>query len=197
MRWVSNPAHLKKIKHKIQHGRLLSIDLNINSMSLGLEILKTKPNQETSALDHYYGPFFTLKFRFFRYIGHYNFLVGLIGLALQIYLSVNSYKNSLMTFVWYMVLSVTLVYFIVIWRSKQEEINILLTNPTKSESKNEVYAENIEDRTLFKEQANLKYMNLNVIAKKSSQFLLAKYIIMFIILAIVIFFFFMVIEVLF
>jgi len=51
-------------------------------MSLGVEASKTKPDAETSALNHYYGSFFMLKFRFFRYISHYNFLLGMIGLAL-------------------------------------------------------------------------------------------------------------------
>lgn len=63
-------------------GRIFSIDLNIKSMSLGLEVFQTKPNQETSAIDHYYGSFFLLKFRFFRFISHYNFILGMIGLVL-------------------------------------------------------------------------------------------------------------------
>jgi hypothetical protein len=151
MRWVSNPAHLEKIKRKIHGGRIFSIDLNIRSMSLGLEVLKTRPNQETSALDHYYGSFFMLKFRFFRFISHFNFLLGIIGLLLQIYLSINQFNNSLFTFVWYITLSITLVYFSTIWQSKQEEINILLTNPTQKQADEEIYAENIEDRSLFKE----------------------------------------------
>ena len=120
-------------------------------MSLGLEVQKTKPNAETSALDHYYGSFFMLKFRFFRYISHYNFLLGLVGLALQIYISVSQISNTFLTFVWYVFLSIALSYFSVIWESKEEEINILQTNPRPEEVQQEIYPENIEDRSLFKE----------------------------------------------
>jgi len=46
----------------------------------------------------------------------------------------------------------------VIWKCKEEEINILQTNPTQEQAKQEIYPENIEDRSLFKEQADLIYL---------------------------------------